>query len=107
LKTRLYTWLAADNNYKQVYFSDFLTKFAFVIWNSPNAEKMKFVFFMLDWDNDGILSAYDLLRTTEYIAEESKFGQELQILINHFVDTHLTIKAKPNPINVLQFTKFM
>jgi len=35
---------------------------------------MKFVFFMLDWDNDGILNAYDLLKTTEYIAEECKFG---------------------------------
>lgn len=35
---------------------------------------MKFVFFMLDWDNDGILNAYDLLQTTKYVAEECKFG---------------------------------
>jgi len=40
-------------------------------------EKMKFIFFILDWDQDGILTGYDLLKSTELVPEQSRFGQEL------------------------------
>jgi len=32
-------------------------------------EKMKFIFFILDLDQDGILTGYDLLKSTELVPE--------------------------------------
>ncbi len=59
---------------KRIYFLNFLNKLAFLFWEGTMIEKMKFVFFMLDWDQDGMLTGYDLLKSIELVPEQSKFG---------------------------------
>jgi len=42
---------------------------SFLLFEGTMFEKMKFIFFILDWDQDGILTGYDLLKTKELVPE--------------------------------------
>ena len=61
----------------RVYFSVFLDKFYTILWNSEARQKSKFVFGLIDTDNDGRIEGPDLMKCQELVDMDSKFGREL------------------------------
>jgi hypothetical protein len=59
---------------------------------------------MLDTDGDGIINGTDLKRCVELVNIDSKFGIELQVLVDHYSATHLRIKTKPKPNDQIDLT---
>ena len=50
LERRLYFWLADNQNLKKITFLNFLEKMLFLFQEGFTIERMRFVFFLLDWD---------------------------------------------------------
>ena len=62
---------------------------------------------MLDWDNDGVLGPLDLTRSMQLVNCDSAFGRELQLLANHYINTHIKIQGKPKETETLTFGKYL
>ena len=62
---------------------------------------------MLDTDGDGIINGTDLKRCVELVNIDSKFGIELQVLVDHYSATHLRIKTKPKPNDQIDLDKYI
>lgn len=87
LTIRLFSYLSDGVKIARVYFRDFLEKFYFLLWTSDAREKSKFVFSLLDTDGDGVIGGPDLIKCQELVDIDSKFGRELQYLLDHYVTT--------------------
>ena len=105
LAIRLFSFLAGNQTLRRIYFPEFLEKLNFLFKDESTQDKLNFVFFLLDWDQDGVLTAYDLLKTQEYVPVESKFGQEVGILISHYEEHQLKVQ-KPFPHESITQQKF-
>lgn len=68
---------------------------------------MRFAFTLIDIDHDGVLNGTDLLNTQDCIDISSEYGQELQLLIDHYVKTHLKIRTRINPKDFLDIDNFI
>lgn len=53
---------------------------------------MRFVFKLLDINNDRFLDGTDLLTVQENLEYTSEFAEELQYVVQHFIKSHLLIK---------------
>lgn len=72
------------------------------MWGDDPREKSKFVFNLLDIDGDGIISGPDLTICQEDVDMDSKFGQEIQFLLDHYVRTQLRIRGRPNQKDIIR-----
>jgi Ca2+-binding EF-hand superfamily protein len=87
LTIRLFSYLSDGVKIARVYFRDFLEKFYCLLWTSDAREKSRFVFSLLDTDGDGVIGGPDLIKCQELVDMDSKFGRELQYLLDHYVTT--------------------
>ena len=87
LTIRLFSYLSDGVKIARVYFRDFLEKFYCMLWIGDSREKSKFVFNLLDTDGDGVIGGPDLMKYQEQVDMDSKFGRELQYLLDHYVTT--------------------
>ena len=51
--------------------------------SQDSLDRAKFMFKLMDFDNDGYLHASDMIQTQEHIDPESDFGQEIQKLMDY------------------------
>ena len=68
---------------------DFIEDFYKPLFEETPMVRANFMFKMLDFDEDGIIHASDLVRANEYIDEVSEFGEELSLLSNHYIQAYL------------------
>lgn len=98
--------MSGNVNLKRIYILHFLEKIN-VLWEGTYRDQMRFAYAMIDIDHDGILNGPDLLNTQESIDMSSEFGHELQLLIDHFVKTHLKIRTRINPNDYLDIDNYI
>lgn len=107
LAKNLFRVLSNGCQLAHVLFKDFLDNFYTVLWKSEdNRNKMHFIFKMLDIDSDNILTGIDLQRVKEQINIDSKFGQEVSILIRHYMETHIHTRTKPKFSDTIDLDKY-
>lgn len=69
---------------------------------------MRFAFGLLDIDHDNYLNGTDLLTVQENLDIYSEYGQEILILIDHYVHTHLLCKdGRINPKHYLHVDNYI
>lgn len=73
----IFQLLSNDVKLSRVYFKTFLERFYFALWSENPREREKFIFKLIDNDKDGIITGKDLIRCSELIDLDSKFGQEI------------------------------
>ena len=78
-----------------MYFRVFVDKFYFTLWNNDPRIKQKFVYGLIDIDGDGVIKGPDLMKCQEMIDMDGKMGQEIKVLLDHYVKTHLRITGRP------------
>jgi len=64
---------------------EFIEGFYTPLFDSAPIIKAQFMFRLLDFDNDGILHASDLVQAQQFVDELSDFGQELTTLANYYI----------------------
>ena len=63
---------------------------------------------MMDFDRDGVLKAQDLERAIQLVGnKDCTFGQEVQLLIDHYSQTHLRKREKPLLQDAITLQKFI
>ena len=90
LDERLYYVIADGQKNRRIYLDEFIQKFYMPLWEAPPIQKAKIMFRMLDFDNDGILHASDLVTAQEYFDELSDFGEEITKLGDYYVQVYLS-----------------
>ena len=83
---RFYDIIAENVSMKRIFFKDYIEKFYNILIKAGNNNRTRssFIFKMIDFDQDGELSAIDLLNTFEQISVKSKFGREVHTLMQWF-----------------------
>lgn len=84
LSQHLFRHLSNDCKIGRVYFKTWLDEIFAPLWLKEPRDKMHLVFKLLDTDNDGILKASDLTSVAELINIDSRFGREVQMLMDHY-----------------------
>ncbi len=77
LKARMFVVMNNNSTVGGVSFIKFIEQFWNKIVHKEQRDRNKIVFQMLDWDNDGVLGAYDLTRSAQLVNTDSAFGREL------------------------------
>ena len=107
LAKSLFRVLSNDCRLAHVMFKDFLDRFYSVLWKTEdNRPKMQLVFRMLDIDSDNVITGIDLQRVKEQISIDSKFGQEVSILLQHYMETHIHSRTKPKFSDTIDLDKY-
>ena len=73
---------------------DFIDQFYKPLFDMTPMDKANFMFKLIDFDNDGIIHASDLVEAQQYIEELSDFGQEMAKLSEHYIQSYLKMKGK-------------
>jgi len=106
LAIRLYYFLSDNVNLKRIYLKDFIEKML-VFWEGSYREIMRVCFRMIDLDHDQVLNGIDLLTIQNSIDLESEFGQEVLILVDHYITTHLMTRQRVNPKHYLHLDNYI
>lgn len=96
-----------DIKLQRIYFKTFLERFYFKLWHENPREREEFIFKLIDHDKDGIITGHDILKCYEFIDIDSKFGEEIQLLDQHYIKTHLKIRGKPNSKEQINFDMYI
>lgn len=85
----MYLLLSEGEKNKRIYFDDFIKNFYVPLFDSVPIVKAKFMFKILDFDGDGYLHASDLVQAQQFVDELSEFGEELNKLVDYYVQCQL------------------
>lgn len=95
LSQQLFRVITGGVKLARVYFPDFVEKIYKTLICTDYREKMKFVFKFLDIDQDGIIKAQDLSMCIESVNMDTRFGKELQVILDYYTVTFLRPKQRP------------
>ncbi len=95
LSQQLFRVITGGVKLARVYFPDFVEKIYKTLICTDYRERMKFVFNFLDIDQDGIIKAQDLSMCIESVNMDTRFGKELQVILDYYTVTFLRPKQRP------------
>lgn len=92
---------------KRVYFAEFIENFYKTLLTDVYRDRMRFVFNFFDIDSDGIIKAQDLTKCVEMINMDTRFGKELQAILDYYSSTHLRPRVKAKITDQIDFEKYL
>lgn len=86
---RMFMVMTDNMSAKRIYFKDFVAHMLSGLMAEEVRMQNLWAFKMADVDHNGLLNGVDLLTVQDNIESTSEYAEELQIVVNHFVRTHL------------------
>ena len=110
---RFYFYLSGNKNLKRIFFGDYMNKIHDILWikgREPMVQKQDFQrlsFDLIDKDQDGVITSTDLVFCTNYLEPNCKFlKKEIEPLITHYDQTHISLYGIPKSHDALVFDKY-
>ena len=113
LPLRFYFYLSGNKNLKRIYFGEYMDKLHTILWSKgrePIEERQdlqKLSFDLIDFDHDGVITSTDFVFLSNHLDTDcSFFKKEIQPLIKHYDETHISLYGIPSDHDALRIDKY-